>query len=203
MKLFHSPRSPFVKKVLVVAWELGVGPELEPVVCRANHIDRDRTIIAHNPLGQVPTLLLEDGGYLADTRVICEYLNHRFSGTLYPEPGPARWEALRLDALAHGMMDAGVLAGLEMRLRPPEFYYAPWAEGQAAKLHSGVDALEGCVERLSGTVDIAAISIGCCLSFIDRRLGHVDWRSDHPKLAAWLDEFETRESMRQTRVERI
>lgn len=203
MKLFHSPRSPFVKKVLVVAWELGVGQQVELLACKANHIDRDRTIMVHNPLGQVPTMLLEDGSYLADTRVICEYLNHRCDGALYPDPGPARWHTLRIDALTHCMMDTAVLAGLEIRLRPPEFYYGPWAEGQFAKLRSGIDALDDCVAHFHGAIDIATISAACCLSFIDRRLGQVTWRAEHPKLASWLDEFEMRESMRQTRVEQI
>ena len=112
MKLFYSSTSPFVRKVLVVAYELGLADRIERLACAAHPVNRDRTIIAHNPLGQVPTLVLEDGRMLADSRVICEYLNDLAGGTIFPS-GSQRWEALVAQTLADGLLDAALLGRYE------------------------------------------------------------------------------------------
>jgi hypothetical protein len=104
MKLFFSPTSPYVRKCLVVAHELGLAGRIEFVASNAHPVTRDQTIIAKNPLGKVPTLIADDGLVLYDSRVICEYLNDLAGGKVFPASGKARWEALTLQSLADGIL---------------------------------------------------------------------------------------------------
>jgi len=110
MKLFYAATSPFVRKCLVSAHELGLRDRLELLPAAAHPVNRDRTVVARNPLGKVPTLITEEGTALYDSRVICEYLNALGDGHLMPRQGPARWAVLVDQALADGIMDAAVLA---------------------------------------------------------------------------------------------
>lgn len=110
MKLFYSPTSPFVRKVMVVAHELGLADRLERLPSAAHPVNRDKSIISHNPLGQVPTLLTDDGQVLADSRVICEYLDDLAGGGLFPKAGAARWRALVDQTLGDGLLGAALLA---------------------------------------------------------------------------------------------
>ena len=103
MKLFFSPNSPYVRKVLVTAHEMGLDQQLQFVDCAAHPVNRDARIIAHNPLGKVPTLVTPEGLALYDSRVICEYLNAQGGGSLFPAHGPHRWQALAWQALAFGL----------------------------------------------------------------------------------------------------
>src|SRR5580698_10052389 len=113
MKLCYSPTSPYVRKCLVAAEELGLRNKLELLPAAAHPVDRDRALVAHNPLGKVPTLITDDGGVLYDSRVICDYLNALGDGRLVPPQGAARWNVYRDQALADGMMEAAILVRYE------------------------------------------------------------------------------------------
>src|SRR5260221_10537422 len=115
MKLFFSPASPFVRKVLVVAIELGMEGRIERLPSAVHPVNRDQAVVAKNPLGQVPTLLLDDGTPLHDSRVICEYLDAQAGGArLFPAPGAARWQALTEQSVADGLLDAAILSRYEL-----------------------------------------------------------------------------------------
>ena len=118
MKLYFSPTSPYVRKCLVSAHELGLVDRIQLLAANAHPVQRDATLIASNPLGKVPTLLTDDGTPLYDSRVICEYLDHLAGGSLFPRTGDARWAALTLQSLADGMLDAALLARYEQAVRP-------------------------------------------------------------------------------------
>ena len=94
MQLFFSPNSPYVRKVLVTAHEMGLDQQLQFVDCAAHPVNRDARIIAHNPLGKVPTLVTPEGLALYDSRVICEYPNAQVRGSRLPAHGPPRWHPL-------------------------------------------------------------------------------------------------------------
>jgi len=98
MKLFYAATSPFVRKCLVSAHELGLRERLELVPAAPHPVSRDRTLVASNPLGKIPTLITDDGAVLYDSRVICEYLNALAEGALIPPHGPARGLLGRVDA---------------------------------------------------------------------------------------------------------
>ncbi|MCB8821089.1 glutathione S-transferase [Microvirga rosea] len=199
MKLFYSPTSPFVRKVLVVAHELGLAEQIERVACAAHPVNRDKSIITHNPLGQVPTLMLEDGRVLADSRVICEYLNDLEGGSIFPS-GEQRWEVLVEQSLADGLLDAALLGRYERAVRPPEKLWQGWLDGQIDKIQTTLSAIEKAAPNLGDRVDIGTISFGCALGYLDLRFEDLGWRDHYPAAGEWYARFDERQSMRETRL---
>lgn len=198
MKLFFSPASPFVRKCMVIAHELGLAERIEKLPSAAGPVARDKTIIPTNPLGKVPTLVTEDGLALYDSRVICEYLNDLGGGSLFPANGAARWQALADQALGDGVMDAALLARYEVALRPEALRWTDWVDGQLSKVHDALAQLEKNVARFEGRLDIGTITLGCALGYLDFRFASYDWRSAHPGVAAWFKTFNQRPSMQAT-----
>ncbi|MBK0325962.1 glutathione S-transferase [Rhodobacteraceae bacterium F11138] len=198
MKLYHSPASPFVRKVCVLLHELEQTDQvaLEPVTTTA--LSSADILIASNPLGKIPALERDDGPTLYDSRVICAYLDHRFGGGLYPD-GPARWEVLTLEATGDGIMESGVSMTYETRLRPPTEQSPAWIEAQWAKAERAVAALNRrWMGHLAGSLDMGHISVACALAYLDFRHPQRDWRRGNTDLAAWFAGFESRPAMQAT-----
>lgn len=198
MKIYHSPASPFVRKVMVCAAELG--QHIERLPSAAGPVARDRTIVASNPLGQVPTFFADDGTALYDSRVICEYLDARAGGgKLFPAPGPARWRALVEQSLGDGVLDAALLARYETVLRPADKRWQDWYDGQMDKVRCGLDRTLEWVPGLGERVDIGTITLGCALGYLDFRYPDLPWREGRDALARWFERFGARPSMAATR----
>jgi glutathione S-transferase len=195
MKLYYSPYSPYVRKVLVAAHEVGLADKIENVACAAHPVTRDRNIIVHNPLGQVPTLLLEDGAMLADSRVICEYLDDLAGGSLFPRSGPARWRVLVDQTIGDGILTAALLSRYEVAARPPEKLWQDWFDGQMDKIETAISSIEAAVPTLGDRVDIGTISFACAFGYLDLRFPDLGWRDRHPKSADWYARFGARPSM--------
>jgi len=193
MKLRYSTTSPFVRKVHVCAIETGQADKIELV--KTNTADPASGLGKDNPLNKVPALALDDGSTLYDSRVICEYLDSVSGGKMFPPAGPARWTALRRQALADGMADAAVLRMMETR-RPEAQRSADWDKRQKLKVSQGVDALEA--DHLGPQLDIGTLTVAIVLDYLDFRFKHEDWRKDHPKLAAWHKTFSERASLKKT-----
>ncbi|MGJ7606001.1 glutathione S-transferase [Variovorax sp. LT1R20] len=198
MKIFHSPASPFVRKCMVVAHELGIADRIEKLPSAAGPVKRDATILPKNPLGQVPTFLCDDGQVLYDSRVICEFLDATHSGSLFPADGSQRWARLTELALADGMTAAALLARYETMLRPEALRWNDWTEGQLAKVRTGLEWLETAAPSFGDRVDIGTIAFGCALGYMDFRFPSVDWRADAPNTAKWFEVFNQRASMQAT-----
>ena len=123
MKLHWSPKSPYVRKVMVCAHELGVVQDLTLVRSVAAMLKPNAALMADNPLSKIPTLVLDDGTVLFDSAVICEYLDAQAHGSLIPAGGAARWQALRWHAFGDGLLDALILWRNERdRLHPADLY---------------------------------------------------------------------------------
>ena len=195
MKLFFSPFSPFVRKCLATAIENGVDARIELVECAAHPVTRDPSIIVSNPLGKIPALVLDDGSALYDSRVICEYLDDLGGKKLFPAAGPARWQALTLQSLADGMLDAAILARYEANVRPEAKRWDAWTTGQMDKIRTSFEALEKDAAKLANRVDIGTITLGCTLWYLDVRFADMGWRKQYPVLATWQAGFAKRESM--------
>jgi glutathione S-transferase len=118
---------------MVCATVLGLAEEIERLDSAAHPVVRDERIALFNPLAKVPALRTEDGLCLYDSRVICEYLNARAQGHLYPENAEARWKSLARQALGDGIIDAALLARYEFTARPPEKQWQGWADAQLKK----------------------------------------------------------------------
>ncbi len=201
MRLHSHPASPFGRKVMVAAHELGIAERIRLDYRRVTPVEPNAAVVADNPLGKLPTLVLEDGRALFDSRVICEYLDQLCGGgRLFPAEPEARWRALRLQALGDGIMDAAVLARYETVLRPEELRWQAWIEHQKLKITRALDWLEPRVAELPEEgVDIGAISVGCALGYLDFRFGADGWRAGRPGLARWYERFAARPSMAATR----
>jgi len=199
MKIFFAPASPFVRKCLVAAAELGLREGIELVSAAAHPVNRDKNVVAHNPLGKIPTLLADDGSVLYDSRVICEYLNALGDGHLLPREGNARWSVLAEQALADGICDAAVLTRYETFARPEPLRWNEWIAGQLEKVTSGLDFIEERAAGFADRVDLGTIAFGCALGYLDFRFASLAWRDNRPHAAAWFERFGERPSMIDTR----
>jgi glutathione S-transferase len=190
LTLRHSPSSPFVRKIRIAAAVLGL--EREIAIEPADTMNPSDSVRQQNPLGKIPALLLEDGTVLFDSRVILEYLDHRVGGgRIIPTDAAARFAALRLQALADGIMDASVLLVYEGRWRPAERHEPKWIELQSGKVARALAAVEAAPPAHTAPPDIGQIALACALGYRDFRFGDT-WRKDHPRLVAWLDDFARR-----------
>lgn len=197
LTLFSSPTSPFVRKVLMVAHETGLIErlQLQPTDIWAAGTELHQA----NPLGKIPALILDDNRSLYDSPVICEYLDTLHEGLpLFPAVGPARWTALRRQALADGICDAAVLRVLEAR-RPEEKRSAEWVERQQSQIRRSLDVLEAETGTLpSELLTIGELSILSALGYLDLRFAHENWRVGRPGLTAWFMRASDRPSFRAT-----
>lgn len=198
MKVYSSPASPFARKVAVSAAELGL--EIERLSSSAHPVNRDRTIVADNPLGQVPTFFADDGTVLYDSRVICEHLDSvAGGGRLFPASGQQRWRALVEQSLGDGLLDAALLARYETVVRPADKQWPDWRDGQMDKIRCALDRMAEWAPALAERVDIGTITLGCALGYLDFRFPDLPWRDGRGALAGWFERFGARPSMAQTR----
>jgi glutathione S-transferase len=197
MKLHWSPRSPFVRKVMIVAHERGLLDRIDCVRTVAAMTKPHAELMQDNPLSKIPTLVLDDGSMLYDSPVICEYLDGLGDAPkLFPAEAKARFEALRRQALGDGFLDMLVtLRNERERVHPSQVHMASTAVRKAAVLQS----LEREADALGAApFGIGAIAIGCALSYLDFRFADEDWRKDHPNIARWHATFAARPSVRAT-----
>lgn len=195
MKILFSPFSPFVRKCLVTASELGLADRLQLLPSNANPIQRDGEIIPLNPLGKVPTFFTDEGQVLYDSRVVCEYLDCLGGGALLPDAGAARWQTLTLQSLGHGISEAALLARYEDVARPEALRWREWHIAQLDKAETALAHLEVRPALLEGRVDLGSIAIGVSLWYLDLRFPDMNWRKRYPSMAAWYGAFGQRPSM--------
>jgi glutathione S-transferase len=197
MKLHWSPRSPFVRKVMVVVHELGLSDSITCVRTVAASTTPHAALMQDNPLSKIPTLVLDDGTVIYDSPVICEYLDSLDGGPkLHPSEPKARLVALCRQALGDGFLDMLVLLRDErLRANPSDAHQASAAVRKAAVLNS----LDHEAEAIAATpFGIGHIAIGCALSYLDFRYADEDWRKGHPRIAGWHATFAARPSVRAT-----
>lgn len=195
MKIRFSPTSPYVRKVMICAIELGLADRIAKKA--TNPWDPDTDLPDDNPIGKVPALILEDGTVYFDSRVICEYLDSLTgSGRLFPV-GDARWAALRLQAMADGILDASVARFLEAKRDPGQRSQA-WLARQRDIVHRTLDAMEKEVQAWGDAVNIGQAAAGAALGYVDFRFADDSWRQGRPALDAWYAGFSQRPSMLQT-----
>ena len=196
MKLFSTPTSPFVRKVLVVAHELGLADRIELVTLRPIPLEASPELSAHNPLNKIPALVLDDGTALYDSPVICEYFQSLATDReVVPASGSERWRVLRVQALCDGILDAAILVFYERVNRPEAEWWSAWQKGQTEKALQGLDALEREVDHFGDITDLADISAGITLGWLEFRKPFGDVLASRPKLRAWYARFSERASM--------
>ena len=197
MHILSSPASPFVRKVRVVLLETKQ-TDIEVRAVTSNPMGGEAVLNAANPSGKIPVLVRDDGPAIYDSRVICRFLDHRAGAKLYPE---ARlWDVLALEANADAIREAALAIIYEKRLRPETLWWPDWFEAQWGKVARSLDALEHrSMPLLEGPLNMAQISVGCALGYLDFRLGDRVWREGRPTLAAWEARFAARDAMQATK----
>ncbi|MBX9702147.1 MAG: glutathione S-transferase family protein [Acetobacteraceae bacterium] len=199
LRLTWSSRSPYVRKVMVAAHELGLAGQIETVPVLASMAGVQAAAMASNPLGKIPTLTLPDGEAVHDSLAICECLDAMAGGgRLFPSAGRARRDALRWHALADGLLDI-LLLWRSLRELPEDRQPPGWLEGFRAKVPAVLDRLEAehpaCRAAPFG---IGQLTIGVALAYADFRFPDLGWRAGRPGLEAGQAEFEARPSARAT-----
>jgi glutathione S-transferase len=184
MKLLASPASPYTRKVRIVLAEKRIDCEMEQVDVQP----AENPVNSHNPLGKIPTLVLDDGTPLYDSRVIVEFLDSVSPiSRLIPDDLRNRVAVRRWEALADGVLDAGLLVRYES-LRDKAEQSAAWVGKQLARMRRGVEQMQselnGRAWCHNGRYSLADIAVGCCLGWLGfRRPGGVDWHAEYPGLA--------------------
>jgi glutathione S-transferase len=198
LRLFHSPTSPFVRKVMVLLHEANATERVMLVPVMGTPLEPGSLPVNRNPLGKIPALERDDGPTLYDSRVICRYLDDMLGSGFYPA-APRLWDTLVLEATADGMTDAAVLMRYEMHVRPATARSPEWLEAQWVKVDRALTALEErWTSHLSGHLDMGQIAVGCALGYLDFRQAERDWRATRPGLSTWFDRFNARPSMQAT-----
>jgi len=200
MKLHWSPRSPFVRKVMIVAHERGIVSRIDCVRTVAATSKPHAELMKDNPLSKIPTLVLDDGTVIYDSPVICEYFDSlgelEDAPKLFPADPKARLVALRRQALGDGFLDLLVLLRDErMRAQPSGAHLASAAVRKRAILES---LEQEATELAAAPFRIGHVAIGCALSYLDFRYADEDWREAHPRLATWHATFAARPSVHAT-----
>ena len=196
MTLHWSPRSPYVRKVMICAHELGLVDRLTLVRSVAAMLKPNPVIMEANPLSKIPTLVREDGTTLFDSVVICEYLNELAQGALFPRDGEARWQALRWHAFGDGLLDALILWRNERERAAP---LQPLLDAFELKVHASLRLLDAEAGQLAqAPLSIGTLTVGCALGYVDYRFGTLGWRGVAPRLAAWHAELTQRASFEAT-----
>ena len=202
MKLYYSKTSPYSRKVRLMVHEKGLQQVITSVAC--NPFEEVRELEAANPLGKVPSLILDDGSSLYDSPVICAYLDTLTSDRLIPESGPdsnrERWNILRWEALCDGVLDATYNIVMERR-RDAREQSSSWIEQWKSQVIRSLDHMEANIDSLPAQISLAQLSLGAALGYLDFRLSDLDWHNQCPALASWYDDFSERDAMKNTRPE--
>ena len=199
MKLRINKLSPFARKARILARETGLAGRIEEIETAVSPVNANEDLARENPLIKIPALVTDAGDTLYDSAVICEYLDSLHAGArFFPADAAKRFTALRRQALTDGIMEAAVLCRYETAVRPEQLRWKDWIEGQRRKIFGGLGVLEAEVDAWSGDFDIGQVGVACALGYLDFRFTDWNWRSGHPKLAAWYERVSHRPSVAAT-----
>ena len=196
MKLIGAVTSPYVRKVRIVMAEKKLDYQFV-----LEDVWNSDAIVASNPLGKVPCLIMEGGEAVFDSRVIVEYVDALSPvGKLIPGSGRERAEVRTWEALADGLMDAALLARLEATWagRSDAERSQAWIDRQLGKIDATLAAMaKGLGDKpfCAGIhLTLADIAVGCALGYLDFRFPQIDWRRRHLSLAKLADKLSQRQS---------
>lgn len=195
MKLYTSPTTPFGRKILVLLREYDLLGRVSVELVSGTPLDAGTMPVALNPLGKIPVLVLADGRAVYDSRVISRFLDDHFGLGIYPK-GPDLWSFLAREAAIDGIIEAAVSMAYEVRLRPENLRFAPWVDGQWAKITRALDMFEAAPP--TGDIHMEHIALACALAYLDFRHDARGWRAGRPRLAEWQGGMAGRQSMQQT-----
>lgn len=196
MRLYVSPRSPFVREVLVALCELGLAHTVELVPALVRMEQPNETVLATNPLGKIPALILDDGSAVCGTLPIIDELDRRAEGPLLPTARVDRSWHLRHHAISHGLLEILVLWRNE-RDKPAAQQTPGWLANFATKTSNTLDALDRSIPEIAATrFGLAHVSLAALAFYLDFRFAALEWRATRPRLAEWAAQAGERPSVR-------
>ena len=195
MELTFSPTSPYTRKVLILAHELGIADKIKlmPINPRT---DTER-LVPLNPLSKIPALLTDKGEAIYDSPVICEYLDTEFGKNRFIPADARRWQVLTVAALADGVLDAAILIRNE-RIRKAEQQSPEWTAWQMKRVNTGLDRLEQVVDGFGDTVDLRHAAVASALGYLILRMSDDELLKSRPKLVNWYKTNSQRPSFQKT-----
>lgn len=197
LKLFWSSRSPFVRKVMIVAHELGVANQIEAVRTVVHPAWPNSDVMKYHPLSRIPVLLVDETP-IYDSRVIIDYLDHTFgAGALTPADPPRRWTSMTRHALGDAMMEAAVQWLIE-RARPDPGRDDALIASCRLRLEAALDVMNADEDLMGPGFDAGQIAVASALLYLDFRFRANDWREGRAALARWVDGVAERPSVRAT-----
>ena len=197
MKLLAATASPYTRKVRIVLAEKKIECDMQIV----DVAPLENPVNAHNPLGKIPTLLLDDGTALYDSRVIVEYLDNVSPiSRLIPDNNRDRTAVRRWESLADGVLDAGLLWRYES-MRDKKEQSKAWQDKQLARIKRGMEQLAKEIGAFchGDRYSLADIAVGCCMGWLDfRKPGGVDWRAEYEPVSRHYDKMMERPAFVET-----
>lgn len=200
MQLYGSARSPFARKTRVAAHEAGLSASISMVDILAITTKPDPRLLAVNPLGKIPVLVIEDGTALFDSHVICDWLDRRGGGGLIPRADPERTAALRREAIADGLAELFLAVRAEAR-RPEAGRQPALSQAYRNRINGVLDWLEASASsslEQDAAMNVGDVAVACVLDYADFRFPELAWRNRRPRLAAWQAAAAARPSMAST-----
>ncbi|HLF17725.1 MAG TPA: glutathione S-transferase N-terminal domain-containing protein [Candidatus Omnitrophota bacterium] len=193
MKLLYTKRSPYARKTRVVALEKNIKLDL----IEENLTKKSGQLLRANPIGKIPTLILNNGETLIDSPVICEYLDGlNDTPVLIPKNNKERIDALHLQAIADGLMDVTVALYME-KVRHPNDFNQAFVTAQQETIANTLAYLDKDITQIK-ELSLAAIAVACAIGYLNFRLSELNPQGRFPKLQAWFEEFSKRPSLAQT-----
>ena len=184
MKLFSSAASPFATKVEMAAHVIG----LEMEIVKGDVVGQAPDILAANPLGKVPCLVLDDGRGVYDSRTITRWMDRQSGGKLFPAADPDLFAAEQMESLCDGICDAAVAFRFEEAFRPAEKVHVPWQDRQWGKVERGLKEAAKSLPSSASNPDIRAIALSATLGYLQLRYSG-QWESGSEALIDWQKEF--------------
>jgi glutathione S-transferase len=203
MKLFTTPASPWVRRVVVSIIELGLRARVELIPTRWPHRWATQTVelapefIAATPVARIPALITDEGLRLVDSFSICDYLNELGGYKLLPASGAERWQQLATLSIVSGLIEAQISRRAET-LRGGEERSDNFIQKMREREERCFRALEAEVGHFTREVDLAQISAAAACGYADFRFPADAWRTGSPRLARWFENFSQRPAMRET-----
>src|SRR5829696_1932895 len=190
MQLRSAPASPFARKIRMMVKHLCLEDRI--AIVPTNTAQPDPAFLAQNPLGKIPTHVLDDGQTLFGSAVIAAYLDDLVGGGRLIPLGAGRFPALRFEALADGVMEAIVLIVYERRWHSEDRRAPSWIAHQQGKIDRGLAELDRDAMALEGgEPHVGHFALAAALGYLDLRFEGA-WRVNHPGLVPWLELFASR-----------
>lgn len=199
MKLLYSPASPFARKARLLIHELDLADSVSCVTTGVlTPVSTTEEVLAANPLGLIPVLYLNENETLYDSAVICEYLDKFGGGGFFPTEFEERIPALKLQALADGVLDMAVALRYEVTIRPLKMQWYEWQQNQINRIDLALNELEHQQSLFSDNITIGELTVACALGYLDYRFDELNWRESRNGLKAWYHHFSQRSSFQST-----